>query len=186
VKKKKMNTKIIAAILMASMVVAMAVPMAMGGNEATQTAKVYTTTNFEIVAQDGSASVDGWTFSGAASATVDNPKNSANDVQDVSVDGKSVARLKNNNVDFDLKVILNAAAYSNTAIAMVDDESYCVKNVTTKPAALDWDTTLVAGVDEHTDVIITKNTANGYLWLKQTLGSTAGSATSSFSVLAET
>ena len=167
------------------MAMAMVVPMAMGSNTATQSAKVYTTTNLEIVAQNGSTSVSGWTFTGVAGATIDNPKNSANDVQNVSEDGKSVARLKNNNAALDLKVILNAAAYSTPAIAAVADEDYCVKNTNVKPAGGDWDTTLVAGEDEHTDVTITKSTANGYLWLNQTLGSTAGSATSSFSVLAE-
>jgi hypothetical protein len=95
--------------------------------------------------------------------------------------------LLNNTASVNYKIIINAAEFSDTGVAQVSNEKYNVTATDEAPAdATEIAGNLTAGTDVDTGVTITADNGQKALWLKLTFGSSAAkSATSSFSVLAE-
>ena len=175
-----MNTKNkIVAILMAGIVaMAIGVPMAMGSNEAQQSATVTTAATFDIRDQGDSVDVTSWTFTGAAGAVNETPVNSDNEAQDPTNEAKPIAIIKNTG-GVNLKVYLTATTFTNSAAT---DEDYALQDAA--PGAGGITTNLP--FDTQTDTVVTIDAgASEKLWLDLTLGSAGKTGTSSFTVEGE-
>ena len=165
-----MNTKNkIIAILMAGIVaMAIGVPMAMGDLVEQSATVTKDTTSIDFMNQAGTATINGWAFTGVSGQTVE-PINSVTEQQTAGTNDAAVSRLKNT-ATAAMDVYLYSGEFSDTTVATLSNERMATCNTGDTVAIGDITGTISSTCP--TSATISNLAASGTkdLYLKLTLG----------------